>query len=129
MPVARTAASFVSLLTHATRPVSLQDGLRAASQTVTIGEKELDLVVWRLNRLWVVAMPVELFGNLGRKIRERLDGCVLLSTLSNGWNGYWPTSAAFDEGGYEVDNARRAISQGDGERLVETVLGLAETIA
>lgn len=51
----------------------------------------------------------------------------LLATVSNGWTGYWPTRAAFDDGGYEI-NASWACKPGDGEWLIDELVGLAESI-
>lgn len=128
-PVARSAASFVSLLAHGTRPVGAHGKLSIAARSVEIGGCELDLAVWRLEDLWLVAAPVELFGDLGADLRRRLEGPVLLATLSNGAEGYWPTSRAFAEGGYEVDIARNhGLEPGVGEKLIDELVELAGTL-
>jgi hypothetical protein len=125
--VAEAAASFVTLLSQGLRPAG--PGLATACETVTIGEAELPLAVWRLGEAYVVACPVELFGELALDLRKRLDSPVLLATLANGWEGYWPTEQAFEEGGYEVSGAEhRGLSAGDGEKLIDALVRLAGTV-
>jgi hypothetical protein len=130
-PVARAAASFVALLCQAGRPVA--DGaaprIRVAARSLALGDGELDVSVWRLGDLWVATVPVELFGALGADLRRRLGGPVLLVTMAGGAEGYLPTRKAFEEGGYEVEGARRAGFQGgDGEKLIDALVGLADRL-
>ncbi|MGC9454385.1 MAG: neutral/alkaline non-lysosomal ceramidase N-terminal domain-containing protein [Phycisphaerae bacterium] len=125
--VGAAAGSFVAVLSQALRPTGSE--LRIAAETVTIADTELPLAVWRLGDVYVVASPVEMFGELGVMLRKRLDGPVLMATLANGWEGYWPTEQAFEEGGYEVEGARgRGLSAGDGEKLIDELVRLAETL-
>lgn len=128
-PVARAAASFVALLAQATAQIDNPE-LRAAARTVTVGKLKLDISVWRVGPVWIVAVPVELFGELAADIRQKLGGPVLLTTLSNGWAGYFPTRKAFEEGGYEVEGIRhnQRLSPGDGEKLVDHVKELADSL-
>jgi neutral ceramidase len=127
-PVAAAAAGIVSLLTHAIGSAGNPDAgcLRIAARTLVIGGTELDVAVWRLGNARIIAAPVELFSELGAELRRRLPGPLLLATNTNGWTGYWPTAAAFAEGGYEVDGARAMGRQpGDSERLMEELVALA----
>jgi hypothetical protein len=131
--VARAAASFVALLTHATRSDGVtRDGadLVTASKTVRIGRHAVPLAAWRIGSARLLTAPVELFGDLSRDLRERVEGPLLLATVTNGWTGYCPTRQAFDEGGYEVDSARSigGLRKGDGERLVEELVRVAEAL-
>jgi hypothetical protein len=105
----------VALLAQAGRPAG--DELRIAAKT--------DLAVWRIGRVRLAAAPVELFSELSAELRRQLPGPLLVATNTNGWTGYWPTRAAFAEGGYEVDGARALGRRpGDGERLVEALVAL-----
>lgn len=114
---------------HGTRPVGAAGQLSTAARCVEIGGYELDLAVWRLGDLRLVAAPVELFGDLGADLRRRLGGPLLLATLSNGAEGYWPTSQAFAEGGYEVDIARNhGLEPGVGEKLIDELVDLSATL-
>jgi hypothetical protein len=129
--VARAAASFVSLVAEGVRPVVYADGeppLVCATRTVTIGKTELDLTVWRLGDTWVIGVPVELFGELALDLRKRLGGPVLLATLAGGWELYWPTAEAVKQGGYEVRSARHGFQAGDGEKLIDEAVALANTL-
>ncbi len=128
--VGKAAGAFVSLLTHAVHPVvrDADKPLRFAAETVKIGKVEVDLAVWRLGNLWIVAAPVELFGELGVELRKRLGGPVFLATLANGWHGYWPTRAAFEQGGYEVGATPGGLQAGDSEKLIDELVRLGEKL-
>jgi hypothetical protein len=125
--VGRAAASFAAVLAEAAAPAAgTADRLVIAGRTVTFGADDVDLTAWRLGRLTIVALPVELFASLGAALRRRIGGPVLLATCANGWHGYWPDRAAFREGGYEVDGARQAGRKpGDGESLIRAAARLA----
>ena len=125
-PVARAAASFVSLLSEGARPLAAGPP-RVARGTVKTGAGPLELSVVRLGELRLMAAPVELFEELALDLRRRAGGPVFLITLANGWHGYLPHRAAFAEGAYEVDDARRqGYRPGDGEALVDVLLRLDE---
>ena len=50
----------------------------------------------------VVSVPGELFCRLGLEIKRRSPAPItLVSGYTNGYEGYFPTAAAFSEGGYE----------------------------
>ena len=93
--------------------------------TIVIRGHELDIAVWHVGDALVVAAPVELFGELAVDLRRRLERPVLLATLTNGWNGYWPHRGAFAEGGYEVGAAPAGLEPGDGEALIDHLVELA----
>ena len=128
LPVARTAASFVALLTHAVRPAG-PAGLAAVGRTCRFGDQEVDLAVWRVGQVWLAAAPAEVFGELGAALRRRIAEPLLLATCSNGWTGYWPTEEAFALGVYEVDSARRAgRAPGDSEKLIDELVDMADEL-
>ncbi len=92
-----------------------------------VGGARLPVGVLRLGHLAVLFLPLELFGSLGHELRCRWGRPLLIATLANGWEAYWPDERAFAEGGYEVEIALRyGRSPGDGERLVERALALLE---
>lgn len=127
--VGRCAASFVGLLSQGMAPAQ-DDEWHTAAATVKIGAWDVDLCIWKIGPVRVVALPVELFAELGADLRRRLKGPLLLATMANGACGYFPTKAAFAEGGYETEHlgAGKILAPGDGERLVDEVVRLAETI-
>jgi len=84
-------------------------------QVITLGDKAA-----------LVGIPGEMFVELGLEIKRNSKfPYTFVLGLANDYVGYIPTSAAFDEGGYEVKTAswskfdRRA-----GEILVESVLDM-----
>lgn len=126
--IGETAGSFVRTLAQATRPIlPTKDGgnLVCRAKTVVIRGHEIDIAVWHVGDSYVVAAPVELFGELAVDLRRRLEKPVLLTTLTNGWNGYWPHRGAFAEGGYEVGAIPAGLEPGDGEALVDHLVELA----
>ena len=126
--IGETAGAFVRTLAQATRPIrALEEGenLVCRSKTVVIRGHELDIAVWNVGDAFIVAAPVELFGELAVDLRRRLEKPVLLSTLTNGWNGYWPHRGAFAEGGYEVGAVPAGLEPGDGEALINHLVDLA----
>jgi hypothetical protein len=127
--VGDAAAAFVSVLGEAAvelrEPGGKPPALRCAEGVLRAGRHQVDLCVWRLGAFCLAAAPVELFSELGLRLRRKIGGPVMPVTLANGCAGYWPTRAAFEEGGYEVDAAARHLKPGDGERLVNALARLA----
>jgi hypothetical protein len=122
--VGEAAGAFVALLTEGTRGGA--EGLATAERRVEIAGVELDVSAWRVGPCRLVALPVELFSGLGAALRRRVGGPLVVATVTNGWEGYWPTREAFAAGGYEVEIARRkGLEAGDGERLVEVAAEVA----
>ena len=114
-PVARAAAGMVTLLALAGRSGPAATTLQITTQPW----RGLDLAAWNLAGVPVVAAPVELFAGLAADLRAQCPGPLVLATNTNGWTGYWPTRAAFAEGGYEVTGARAMGRRaGDGEALI-----------
>jgi len=143
--VGRAAGSFVALMMGGLRggppngkPAGesgatggpIASPLAIASRTVEFAGRPLDLSVWRLGPATIAAAPVELFGELSGELRRRIAGPVIVATCANGWTGYWPTAAAFEQGVYEVDSARRAgRAPGDSEKLVDILAEMAGALA
>lgn len=130
--VARAAASFVALLSHGTERVSAPDSgplLKTVADTLEVGDMEIDLAIWKMGQVTVVASSIELFGELALRLRRKIGGKVILATCANGTTCYLPPAGAFDKGGYEVDAAaRRGIAKGDGEALVDRIADMASRI-
>lgn len=124
------AAAFAELIVHGAFPMGETEAtIETAADTITLGGVELDLAVWRWGGLWIAAVPVELFAELGAALRKQFDAPLFLISNANGWTGYWPHAAAFAEGGYEIDAARAmGRNPGDGEKLIEAVVTLAQII-
>jgi neutral ceramidase len=74
-----------------------------------------------VGNLAIVGIPGELFVELGLAIKATpYFDQTFVAGYCNDLIGYIPTSAAYAEGGYEVDTAR--IAAGSGETIVDTAL-------
>ncbi len=61
----------------------------------------------KLGELVIAGMPGECFVDLGRRIEEAYSkDSIMVCCLTNGGNSYFPTSAAYDEGGYEARTSK-----------------------
>ena len=64
--------------------------------------EEIEIQVIALGELALVGFPVELFTELGRRVKTHSPfPDTFIVTLANGWHGYAPTLEAFARGGYE----------------------------
>ncbi len=81
-------------------------------------EKELYLTALSVGE-WVVAgFPGEPFTDIGKAVKaESKFTLTMPSCCSNGYEGYFPMSSCFDEGGYEVSTAR--FVKGTAEKVIE----------
>ncbi|HEY3080671.1 MAG TPA: hypothetical protein VGM69_12320 [Chloroflexota bacterium] len=84
-----------------------------------------------LDDVALVAIPGELFVELGREIERRSPfPLTLLVTLANDWVGYIPHREAFDEGGYETIFASQSrLAPEAGETVVEAAVALLQEAA
>lgn len=64
--------------------------------------EEVEIQVIALGDVAIVGFPVELFSELGRRLKAGSPfSASFIATLANGWHGYAPTLEAFERGGYE----------------------------
>ncbi len=102
--------------------------IREAMKILRIQERhgkpiEAEVQVFGLGDVGIVALPGEIFVELGLQIKERSPfKHTLILTLANNSIGYIPTAEAFKQGAYEVEVSR--ITAGEGERLAETAVRL-----
>ena len=69
---------------------------------------EVELNAVSMSGTAISTNPAELFVEFGLEIKERSPFAVtLISQLTNGWCGYVPTEAAFEQGGYETHRSVR----------------------
>ena len=128
VPVASAAAGMVQLLVASGAGEKPTDAtIRIAARTWKRGKLQLDLAAWRIGPATILSAPVELFASLSAQLRMRVPSPLFLVTLGNGWTGYWPDRAAFDEGAYEI-GATWAIKKGDGEKLIDRLAELAREL-
>jgi len=90
-------------------------------------EKELYLTALSVGE-WVVAgFPGEPFTDIGRAVKaESKFTLTMPSCCSNGYEGYFPMSSCFDEGGYEVSTAR--FIKGTAEKVIEGSVELINSL-
>ena len=88
--------------------------------------------VIRVGSLALVGIPGELFSVLGRQIKEALPGYrTFIVGYANGDVGYIPDRAAYDGGGYEINDAYKyygypaALAPEAGDMIVRTSVRLA----
>ncbi len=73
----------------------------------------------------IASMPGECFVEIGKRIEESYgDKRIMVCGLTNGGDCYFPTSSAYDEGGYE---ARSSCLQKGGDNII--VEGMSELIS
>ena len=82
---------------------------------------EAEILTFGLGDACIVALPGEIFVELGLAIKENSPyKNTLVLTLANNSIGYIPNKEAFKYGAYEVEVSM--IAEGEGEKLVESSL-------
>jgi hypothetical protein len=94
-------------------------------------QRELKLQAIRIGELGITAMPNEVFGLSGLKIKAQSPFPTTMNIeLANGSEGYIPPPEQHALGGYTTWPARTAALEGQAEpRIVATVLSLLEKVA
>lgn len=92
------------------------------------GTCPLEVQVFRFDaETALVCLPCEIFVELGLAIKKASPfKKTIVMSICNDRPSYVPTRKAFEEGSYEVTNAR--VKPGVGETLVETAVGLLEEL-
>ena len=79
---------------------------------VEVAEHEEEQVVMRLGNIVFVAVPYELFAEIGINIQKGYDGLTVLPVSNaNGSKGYFPTEKDIPLGGYETHSFRTGLIQ------------------
>ena len=69
----------------------------------------------------------EPFGSVGKGIRAQSPNAMTFTCcITNGWEGYYPTDEAYDQGGYEP--AYTKLAKGVGNRLIDAGAGLLKSL-
>ena len=108
--------------------VYARETLKLAEYSDTV---KLKLQVIRIGELGIVAIPAEVFTEIGLEIKRRspLKPTFTIS-LANGWNGYLPTPQQHELAGYETWRARSSYLEVDASpKIVDTVLKLLNEVA
>ena len=106
----------ITVVAEATRICDLADGPEAF---------EFALSALKLGDYVIVGLPGECFTEIGRRIEEAsgLEN-IMVCCLTNGGDSYFPTSSAYEEGGYEARSSQ--LRKGGDDILVA---GAAKLIA
>ncbi len=92
---------------------------------------KLKLQAIRIGELGIVAIPAEVFTEIGLEIKRRspLQPTFTIA-LANGWNGYLPTPQQHELGGYETWRARSSYLEVDASpKIVATLVRLLNEVA
>lgn len=106
-----------------------------ARETVLLAEYPSTVKLWiqamRVGPAAVVAIPCEVFVEIGLDLKNRSPIQPLaIIELANGYNGYLPTRAQHQLGGYETWRARSSyLEVGAAETIVATALGLLNELS
>ena len=85
---------------------------------------DLSVTGLKIGDIALVGIPGEPFTEIGVRVKANSGWKLILPCIStNGYQGYYPTKDAYDEGGYETRSS--AYASGVGERLAE---GAAEIL-
>lgn len=88
-------------------------------------EFEFALGALKLGEFVIAGLPGECFVEIGRRIESAYSGKnIMVCCLTNGGDSYFPTSSAYDEGGYE---ARTSHLKKGGDNII--VKGLTKLVA
>lgn len=92
---------------------------------------KLKLQAIRIGELGIVAIPAEVFTEIGLEIKRRSPlKPTFTIALANGWNGYLPTPQQHELAGYETWRARSSyLEVGASPKIVESVLMLLNEVA
>lgn len=92
---------------------------------------KLKLQAIRIGELGIVAIPAEVFTEVGLEIKQRSPlKPTFTIALANGWNGYLPTPRQHELAGYETWRARSSyLEVGASPKIVETLLKLLKEVA
>ena len=77
----------------------------------------------KIGELVLAGLPGECFVEIGRRIESSYNGKhIMVCCLTNGGDSYFPTSSAYDEGGYEARTSR--LKKGGDDILVQGMTAL-----
>jgi neutral ceramidase len=96
------------------------------AMTLPDGQLPIELQGLRIGETAFIAIPAEVFVEIGLKLKRLAPHRTFIVGLANGYIGYLPTHAAYEDGGYEVVSAKCA-AEAEGT-LIQKVLELEEQL-
>ena len=105
-------------------------GAALLSKLIAAGEgavpASLDLEVWTLGDLALVAVPGELFASLGARIADAAQGPALVVGYANGYVGYLADTDSHEKGTYEA--LASPFAPDAGEHVVDAAIALVNGV-
>lgn len=106
----------------------VKEAVRSWQTGEPLAPVEAEIQAWRLDDLALATAPGEIFCEIGNRVKERSPfGHTFFAGYANGYMGYVPVRAAYDEGGYEVTHACQVDPEA-GEQLEQAALELLATV-
>jgi hypothetical protein len=96
------------------------------AQALHNGNVSIELQGVRIGDAAFVAVPAEVFVEIGLQVKSRVPHKVFIVGIANGYIGYLPTPEAFSVGGYEVVSSKCRPEAAD--VLIEKVVGLTQEL-
>lgn len=96
------------------------------TQALPDGRLPIELQGLRLGDAVFIAIPAEVFVEIGLRLKRRAAQQTFIVGIANGYIGYLPTRTAYEEGGYEVVSAKCAAEAE--ETLIQKALELEEQL-
>lgn len=104
----------------------IAEATRIATMSTAPDEKELVMTALSVGDVVFAGFPGEPFTDVGLKVKRGSKFSLTIpACCANGYEGYYPTASAFEEGGYEALSAK--YTKGTAEKLIETSLEIIET--
>ena len=108
-----------TVVAEANRIVKLKDGPESFSYVLS---------ALRLGEVVFAGLPGECFVDIGREIEKNYGkNSIFVCCLTNGGDTYFPTSSAYDEGGYEARSSQ--LKRGGDKILTDGMRELLKTIS
>jgi neutral/alkaline ceramidase-like enzyme len=106
---------------------SINDFYARETERFVDGMLPIELQGIRINDAVFVAVPAEVFVEIGLRLKSIAAYKLFIVGLANGYIGYLPTKEAYDVGGYEVVSSKcRPEAAG---KLIEEVLNLEQRLS
>jgi neutral/alkaline ceramidase-like enzyme len=96
------------------------------ASALTDGLLRIELQAIRINDAAFVAVPAEVFVEIGLRLKKTAPHRTFIVGLANGYIGYLPNAAAYAAGGYEVVSSK--CQPNAEEILIEKVINLEERL-
>jgi hypothetical protein len=87
---------------------SIEHFYAAETEEFTDRVMEIELQGIRVGEAVFIAVPAEVFVEIGLQLKKRAPQKTFIVGIANGYIGYMPTSESYGAGGYEVVSARCA---------------------